>query len=60
MLLIVILLLEHLRFLIMPLFVSQPEVYYKVDRLTDLTAQQSISTSQWDSNKTTLNKFKMK
>ena len=51
----VILLLEHLKFLIMPLFVSQSEVYYTVNRLlTDLTAQQSSTTAQWDSKKTTL------
>jgi len=38
-----------LNFSIMPIFVSQSEVYYKVDRLlTDLTAQQR------NSNKTTL------
>ena len=39
----------------MPVMVSQLEVYYKLDRLlTGLTAQQSITTAQRDSNKTTL------
>ena len=39
----------------MPVFVSQSEVNYKVDRLlTDLTAQQSSTTARWNSNKTIL------
>ena len=44
-----------LNFSIMPIFVSQSEVYYKVDRfLTDLTAQLSSATARLDSNRTTL------
>ena len=35
--------------------VSQSEVYYKVDRLlTGPTAQQSVKTARWDTNKTIL------
>ena len=41
----------------MLVFVSQSKVYYKIDRLlTDLTAQQSSTTAQRDSNKKTLTK----
>ena len=47
-----ILSLEHLKFWILPVLVSQLEVYYKVDRLlTVLTAQQITTTAWW---KTTL------
>ena len=42
-------------FLIMPVVASHLEVYYKSDRLpTVLTAQQIVTASWWDSNKTTL------
>ena len=44
-----------LNFRILPVFVFQLEVYYKVDRLlTGLTAQQKVITVRWYSNKTSL------
>ena len=50
-----ILSLEHLKFWILPVLVSQLEVYYKVDRLpTGLTAQQIGTTARWYLNKTPL------
>ena len=44
-----------LNFGILPVFVFQLEVYYKVDRLlTGLTAQLKGTTARWYSNKTSL------
>ena len=41
-----------------PVLVFQLEDYYKVDRLLiGLSAQQSVSTARWYSNKTSLDKY---
>ena len=53
-----ILLLEHLNFWYMPVFVSQLEVYCKsVALLTGLAAYLNFTISQWDSNETHLAPF---